>query len=172
MSQIFLHDVRHGHAQAGREILHRHSLLFLWVFQKLEEAICKSLGIPWRIKFDGEFFGLCHLPEIRYVGADNRHAVRASQMRYAAAPRGRRVRHHRDSRTLEQICQIVLSYISAKFDAVLACALLLHRLDVAGSLRMISARNYQSGFRHFFRENIECLDHQPEALVGAPLPEG
>jgi hypothetical protein len=93
-------------------------------------------------------------------------------MRYTAAPRGRRIWHDRYGRTLEQICQIVLSDVSAKFDTVLSCALLLHGLDVACSLGMISARNYQSGFRHSLCENVKCLNHQLQPLVGAPLPEG
>jgi hypothetical protein len=78
VSQILLHDIRHGHAQASGEILHRHPLLFLRILQKLKEAICQSFGISRRIKFDREFFALCHLPEIRDVGADDWHAVGAS----------------------------------------------------------------------------------------------
>jgi hypothetical protein len=37
---------------------------------------------------------------------------------------------------------------------------------------MISAPDHESRFRHFFHQEIECLDHQFQALVGSPFAEG
>ena len=50
-------------------------------------------------------------------------------------------------------------------------ALRFHRFDVARSLGMISAGDDQLCFGHLISQQIERLDHQFEALVGAPFPE-
>ena len=89
MPYVFLHHVRHRHAQARREILHRHPVLLFRVLKKIRQAIGQSLRSSRWIKFDGEFFALCHLPEIRNVSGDNRYTVGAGQVRNAAAA-GRR----------------------------------------------------------------------------------
>jgi len=34
MSEIFLYDVGHGHAQCGGKVLHRHRVLFFGICQK------------------------------------------------------------------------------------------------------------------------------------------
>jgi hypothetical protein len=34
VQQIFLHDVRHRHAQSGSEVLRGHGVLFLGIFQE------------------------------------------------------------------------------------------------------------------------------------------
>jgi hypothetical protein len=89
MPYVLLHHVRHGHAQAGREILHRHPVLLFCVLKKVRQAIGQARGISRRIKFDREFFPLSHLPEISNIGRDNRYTVSACQVRHAAAT-GRR----------------------------------------------------------------------------------
>jgi len=66
--QIFLHHVGHGHAQARGEILHRHPVLLFGVLKEVRQAIGESLGISRRIKLDGEFFALRHLPEVGNIG--------------------------------------------------------------------------------------------------------
>jgi hypothetical protein len=87
------------------------------------------------------------------------------------APSGGGIRHHRNSRTLEYICQLIFGYVTTKFNAVISSALLANRIDVAGRLGMISAPDHESRFRHFLHKQIECLDHQFQALVGSPFAE-
>lgn len=89
MPYVLLHHVGHGHAQARGEILHRHPVLLFRVLKKVRQAIGQALGISRRIKFDGQFFPLRHLPEIGNIGRDNRHTVGACQVRNAAATRRR-----------------------------------------------------------------------------------
>ncbi len=88
MPYVFLHDVGHGHAQGRREILHGHLVLLLRVLKKVRQAISQSLSFSGRIKFDGEFFPLRHLPEIRNIRGDNRYTVSARQVRNAATTGG------------------------------------------------------------------------------------
>jgi hypothetical protein len=88
LPKIFLHDVRHGHAQCSGEVLPGHHLLPDRILQKLRQAFGKPLGIPRWIELNGQFFGGCHLPEVTYVGADNWNSVCTRQVRYAAAACG------------------------------------------------------------------------------------
>ena len=55
------------------------------MLEQLDEAVGKALGISRRIKVDGEFLALRHLPEVREIGAYDRNTVRARQMRNATA---------------------------------------------------------------------------------------
>ena len=101
VAQVFLHHVGHRHAQSRREILRRHCILFVRIVQYAIQAVGESLSIPGRIEIYRQFFTLTHLPEIRKISTDDRHAKSARQMRYAAATGGRRIRHHRYTRSLE-----------------------------------------------------------------------
>jgi len=85
MTQILLHDGRHGHAKSGRKILRRHRLLFYRVCQKANEASSQVLGVPWLIKLNRQFFPIRHLPEIRQVRAHHGNTVGARQVGNAAA---------------------------------------------------------------------------------------
>jgi hypothetical protein len=53
VAKILLHDIGHGHAQAGREILRGHRLLFSGVLQQLDQAVREPLRVSWRIELDG-----------------------------------------------------------------------------------------------------------------------
>jgi hypothetical protein len=101
MAKILLHDIRHGHAQPGREILCRHHLLLLGILQQVDEALGETLSVSRRIKLDGQFLVLPHLPEVRQVSADDRHTISAGQVSNAAAPRGRGIGHDRNGRALK-----------------------------------------------------------------------
>jgi hypothetical protein len=68
MPYVLLHYIGHGHAQARGEILHRHPVLFFRVLQEVRQAIGESLRISGRVKFDGEFLALRHLPEVGNIG--------------------------------------------------------------------------------------------------------
>jgi hypothetical protein len=50
--KILLHDVGHGHAQPGREILSRHGVLLLGILQELDEAVRKPLCVSRWIELD------------------------------------------------------------------------------------------------------------------------
>ncbi len=96
MPQVLLHDVRHGHPQGGRKILRRHGLLLFRVGQKASHAIRQILRVTGFVKFNCQFFSIGHLPEVREIGAHNRHTIGACQVSYATAPRGRRIWHNSD----------------------------------------------------------------------------
>lgn len=159
MSQILLHHIGHSHAESSGEVLDRHSLLLFAVLQKVEQAARKSLGISWWVKFDGQFLALCHLPEIGDVGGYHRNPVRTCKMCHTAASRRRGVRHNRNRGRLEQLGQIIFRNVTAKLDALIPSALPLHRVDVARSLRMIAAGDYEFGIGHLLREQIESFNH-------------
>jgi hypothetical protein len=83
--QILLDDGRHRHAQRSRKILGCHGLLLCQVGKKTNQACSQILRVPRLIKFDCQFFPICHLSKIRQVGAYNRHAISARQVCNPAA---------------------------------------------------------------------------------------
>jgi hypothetical protein len=172
VAKIFLDDIRHGHAKSRREIPRRHGLLRGWIFEELNQTVGESLRVAWGIKFDGELFSLCHLPEVRQISADNGHAVGACQVRDPAASGGGRVRHDCDCGFLKQVWQRIFRNITAEFDARIIRAQLSHQVGIACRLRMVSASNDEFGIRQLCRDQVEGLDHQFEALVGSPFSEG
>jgi hypothetical protein len=89
MPYVLLHHIRHGHAQARGEILHRHPVLLFRVLKEVRQAIGESLRISRRIEFNGEFLALRHLPEVGNIGRDNGYTVSARQVRNTAATGGR-----------------------------------------------------------------------------------
>jgi hypothetical protein len=113
----------------------------------LDQAVGKTLSIPWRIKLDSELFSLRHLPEVNQIGANDRYTISARQVRDAAASRGRRVGHDRDGGALKQIGQRVFRNVSAELDSRIPGALLLNGFGVASSLRMISTGDHKLSVR-------------------------
>jgi hypothetical protein len=89
VAKILLHDVRHGHAQRRSEILCRHALLLLRILQQIDQAISKALRVSRRIKLKRQFLSLRHLPEVRQIGGNDRHAISAGQVSHPAAACGR-----------------------------------------------------------------------------------
>jgi hypothetical protein len=63
-------------------------------------------------------------------------------------------------------------HISRELDIGISGALLAHGLHVARHLRMVCSRNHQLGVRKLRAHQTEGFDHQFEALVGSPFPEG
>lgn len=53
MAYVLLYDIGHGHAQGGREILHRHLLLLVRVLKKRKQAVGQSDSIARGIEIDG-----------------------------------------------------------------------------------------------------------------------
>jgi hypothetical protein len=94
VAKIFLHDVGHRHAQPRGEILDRHRLQLLRIFEQVGQTIRQSLNIPWRIKLNCQLLALRHLPEVEQIRANNRHSIRARQVSHSAASRRRRIWHH------------------------------------------------------------------------------
>lgn len=90
-------------------------------------------------------------------------------MRNPAASSRRRIRHHRDGRTLKQICQPLLRNVSTKVDARVAGVLLLHRFDIAVCLRMIPPSDDELHVGELFCNQVEGLHHQFEFFVGSPF---
>jgi hypothetical protein len=170
--QIFLHDVGHGHAQRRGEVLCRHGVLFVRILQQPRQAIRQSFCIPRRIELYRQFFTLCHLPEVRKISTDHRHAKGTRQMRHTAAAGGGRIRHHRDARALEQIRQFVFRNVPSEFNLRIPCILLLDGFHITCRLRMIPPGNHESGLRELWSKQIEGLDHEFETLVRAPFPKG
>jgi hypothetical protein len=148
MPEIFLHNVRHGHAKRSREILHRQVALFLRVVQKLKQTFCKSFGVARGIKIYRQLFALCHLAKVWDICANDWHTKRAREMRHTAAASRRRVRHHRHTGSLEQIGQIIFLNVAAELDSGISGILLFHRLDISCSLRMIAATDDQAHIWH------------------------
>lgn len=68
MPYVLLHHIGHGHAQARGEILHRHPVLLFRVLKEVRQAVGESLRISRRIKLNGEFLALRHLPEVGNIG--------------------------------------------------------------------------------------------------------
>jgi hypothetical protein len=78
LPQIFLHYRRHGHAKSCGKILRGHGLLFVRVSQESNQARSKIFRIARTIELNCQFFTVRHLPEIRQIGAHNRHPISAS----------------------------------------------------------------------------------------------
>jgi len=147
VAQIFQNDVRHRHAQSGRKILLRHSLLSRRIAQEADQAIGQILGIARLIELNGHAFAVRHLAKILEVGAHNGNAIGAGEMSHAAAAGRRRVRHDRNRRTLEQIRQSILMHVAGEIDVRIVGTLAFHRFHIARSLRVVSASNYEPGVR-------------------------
>jgi len=88
VAEVFLHDVRHGHAERRSKVLRRHFLLFVRVLQKPEKAIREVLRVPRLIELNGQFFSFGHLAEVGQVGTNDGHSVGARQVRDSAAAGG------------------------------------------------------------------------------------
>ena len=129
------------------------------------------MGIARRKKFDGEFFALRHLPEVRQIRANDWHSVSACQVSNAAGSGGRRIWHDGDGSFLKQIGQRVFWNIAAKFDSRIAYALLLDGLRVARGLGMVAPGNHELRVGQLCSDQVEGLEHQLKAFVSSPLAE-
>jgi hypothetical protein len=85
VAQIFLHDRRHRHAQRRRKILHRHRLLLFLICDKPNQAPGQVIRASRLVKLNRQLLAVGHLAKILKISTHNRHAIRASQMRHAAA---------------------------------------------------------------------------------------
>ena len=63
-------------------------------------------------------------------------------------------------------------HIAGEFDLWICRTFFLHRLHVAGSLRMVPACDHQFRIREGLRHVLKCLNHQLQPLVGSPFAEG
>jgi hypothetical protein len=171
VAQVFLHHVRHGHAQPRREILHRHSLLFLGILEQSHQAVGEAVRVSRWIKLDGKLLALRHLTKVSQISTDDGNPVGAGEMCNATASCRRRIWHHGDAGALKKIRQPVFRNITAEFDPRIAGALLFNRVRVTCSLRVISAGNYKFRPGDSLRDEIEGLYHEFEALIGAPFAE-
>jgi len=116
--------------------------LLCGIGQKTDETICQILGIARLVEFNCHSFAVRHLAKIFQIGAHDRNAVGAGQVRDSAATCGRGVRHNRDRGALEKIGQIVFVDVAGEFDFRICRTLLLHRFDIASGLRVIPACNH------------------------------
>jgi hypothetical protein len=89
VTQVFLHDIRHGHAQPGGKVLCGHGSLLFWIFQQLCQTICEALNIAGRIKLNRQLLTLGHLSKVGQIGTDNRNPIGTGEMSNTAGP-GRR----------------------------------------------------------------------------------
>jgi hypothetical protein len=172
MAKIFLHDVRHSHAQCSRKILLRHRLLLHRVLKKADQTICEISSIPSFVKSDRQFLSFRHLPKVGQVRTNNGHTVSAGQMRDSAATCRRGIRHHSDGRSLEKIGQIVLVNVAREFNSRIPLPLFLQRFDITASVRMIPSSDNQPGIGYLLSNAVEGVDHQFQTFVSAPLAEG
>lgn len=81
-----MNDRRHRHPQRRREILYSHRLLLLRTRQKCDQATCQVVRIAWFVEVNRNILAVRHLPKIRQVRTNDRHAVGTGEMRDAAAP--------------------------------------------------------------------------------------
>jgi hypothetical protein len=169
MAQILQHDIGHRHAQSRGEILFCHGLLLNRVSQEAGQAGRQINGIARFVKLNCHSFAVGHLAKIFYIRAHDGNAVGAGQMRHSAAAGGGRVRHDGDGGTLKKIRQAIFVHISGEFNIWIRLVLLLHRLDIACSLRMVASAHDQRRIGHGLREQVEGLNHQLEPLVGSPF---
>jgi hypothetical protein len=145
VTQIFLDDVGHRHAQRGGEILRGHGLLFFRILQKANQAIGQVARVAGLIKVDGQVFSLRHLAKIRKIGADDGDAIGASQVGHTTAPCRRGVWHCGHAGTLKKIRQIVLVNVASEFNPGIAHTPLSDRLYVACRLGMVAASDNELG---------------------------
>jgi len=89
VAHIFLHHVRHGHAQPRREVLYRHPPLFRGILQQFDKTIRQPFRAAGRKELNSKFFALCHLSEIQQIGTNDRNSIGASQVSHSTAS-GRR----------------------------------------------------------------------------------
>ncbi len=147
-------------------------MLLGWIGEEADEAGGKILGVAGFVKLNRHPFAVGHLAKILKIGTHDGNAVSASQVRNSAATGRRRVGHHSNRRTLKEIGQSILMNIAGEFNSRISRILFLHRLDVAGSLRMVSSANHQPGIGQNLRNTAKGFDHQFQPLVCSPLPEG
>lgn len=171
MPQIFVHDVRHRHAQRGGEILRRHGLLPLFILQQFDQAIRQTLRVSRWVKLDREIFTLRHLPEVRKVCRHDRHAIRAGQVGNTTASRGRRVRHDCHARTLKQVRQSIFRNVPQKLNSTPVCAELAHQVGISRGLGMVPAGDNEPGVRNLVGDQVESFNHEFQALVRSPFSE-
>jgi hypothetical protein len=126
MAKIFQHNRRHCHAQGCRKVLHCHRLLLSRIRQKTNQAVCQVLSIAGLIKLHRQLFAIRHLPEIRKIGAHDRHSIGTGKMRDTTAPGRRGIRHHGDRSTLKQNGQMVLMHVTGELDGMIPDTLPLH----------------------------------------------
>jgi hypothetical protein len=88
VAKILLHDVGHGHAEGGSEVLGGHLLLLFRILEKSDQAICQVLIIPRLIELDRELLSFRHLAEVWDVGAYDRDTVCAGQVSDSTAAGG------------------------------------------------------------------------------------
>lgn len=169
MPQIFSNDDGHGHAQRGREVLQGHSAQILGTLQEMSHTIAQIVGVAGPIEFNCEILFFGHLPEILQVGADDRNAIGACQMRHAARPRGRRIWHDERRSALKQILDLVFLDVTGELNTGMGSILFLHRLDVSGGLGMIAAGDDQFHVWKAIGNLPEGVNHQLQFFVGAPF---
>jgi hypothetical protein len=85
MAQVLEHDGGHGHAQRGREILHRHRLLLVGIGQEIDQPLRQVLRAAGFIKLNRQLFAVGHLAKICQIGAHNRNAIGACQVGHSTA---------------------------------------------------------------------------------------
>lgn len=171
VAQVFLHHVRHGHAQPRREILHRHGLFLLRILEQSHQAVGEALRVSRWIKLDGKLLALRHLTKVSQISTDNGNPVGAGEMCNATASRRRRIWHHGEAGALKKIRQPVFRNITQEFDPRIPGALLFSRFRVPCSLRVIATGNYKFRPGNSRGDKIERFDHEFEALIGAPFAE-
>ncbi len=172
MPQIFENDIRHRHAKGCGKILLGHRTLLGWISEEADETSGQIRGIAGLVKLNRHPFAVGHLAKILEIGAHDGNAVSASQVRNSAATGRRRVGHHGNRRALKKIRQSILMNIAGEFNSRISRILFLHRLHVTGSLRMVSSADHQPGIGQSLRDITKGFDHQLQALVRSPLPEG
>jgi len=85
MPKILLYHIRHRHPQCGGKILRGHHALLVRISQQGLQASCKPGRVAGRIKLNGQFFTLGHLPKVRKIRTNNGDAVGAREVGYATA---------------------------------------------------------------------------------------
>jgi len=123
------------------------------------------------VELDGDIFAVRHLTKIWKIRTYNGHSVGTCQVCDAATTSGRRIRHHRNRGTLENIWQAILIQIAGKLHSRIVSPLFLDRLNITGSLWMVPAGNDQFDVRQPRCHLLERVDHQFKPFVSSPFAE-
>lgn len=172
VTQILLYYSGHGHTQCGRKVLQRHRTQLVGTLQKARQGVGQIPGIAGTVELDGQIFFIGHLPEVLKIGANDRHTIGARQVRHAAAAGGRRIGHYQRRGGLKKILNLIFLHVPGEAYAGMRSVLFLHRLDVAGCLRMIAAGDDKPEVRKTIGNAAKCLNEKLQLLVGAPFSEG
>jgi hypothetical protein len=102
VTQILLHNARHGHSQSGGEVLLRHCSQLIGILQKANQAGCQTSAVARLIEIDRQILTASHLLKVFKVCTYDGNAVGAGQVSDAAAAGRGGIGHDSDRGALKK----------------------------------------------------------------------